>query len=135
MLNGKPPFYDEDSDQARRNILAGSLGLPSSLLPPARDILSKLPHNPGQRLGLKGLSEIEVHPFSNGVDWDRLERCEYELAYKPRYVATRFRDRAPPSRSLEILKKMLESFNYDRPGAQIETSIAVQDENVYQTIG
>lgn len=74
MLIGMPPFYSEDDDQALRNITLGALDLPGSLSPPARDILPMLlRHSPGERLGANGPSEIEAHPFSSSIDWEKLK--------------------------------------------------------------
>lgn len=101
MLTGMPPFYGEDPDQSRRNILAGVPTLPDSLLPSAMDILLNLLNcNPDQRLGVSGPSEIKDHPFFDGNDWEKLGRCEYQPYYKSRRIATIFRDQAPPPLSL-----------------------------------
>lgn len=128
MLTGMPPFYNEDPDQARRNIVMGVPALPDSLLPSARDILlNLLHHDPDQRLGANGPSEIEAHPFFDGVDWDKLGRCEYQPQYVSRRIATIFRDQAPPSVSIV---DMFVGFNFVRPGCQTEDSMAVQDESV-----
>lgn len=124
MLTGMPPFYSEHDEQAFRNISWGALDLPSTLSPPARDILSRLLHyNPGERLGANGASEIEAHPFFNNIDWDKVETGEYEAPYKPRHVATIFRDQAPAPVSIG---DMFVGFSYPRPaeGSQIHELLA-----------
>lgn len=128
MLTGMPPFYSGNPDQARRNILAGFPTLPDSLLPSARDMLLNLLNcNPDQRLGASGASEIKSHPFFDGVDWEKIGRCEYQPYYKSRHIATIFEDQAPPP--LSLWDKFV-GFNYQRPGSQTEGSTAVQDENI-----
>lgn len=39
----------------------------------AQDLINRLIiHNPSQRLGANGSTEVKAHPFFRGVDWDNL---------------------------------------------------------------
>ncbi len=68
MLTGLPPFYDENTNEMYRKILAEPLHFPGpEIVPPAaRDLLTKLLNRDATlRLGSNGASEIKVHiPFS-----------------------------------------------------------------------
>lgn len=123
MLTGMPPFYNVDSDEFRRNIISGPLCLPASLPASARDILSKLLNRePEQRLGTQGPQEIEDHHFFNGIELGRLERFEYEPTFKPRCVATVFRDRAPSPVPLSELLATFNGFSFPKPETETKTS-------------
>ncbi|PKI41127.1 hypothetical protein CRG98_038655, partial [Punica granatum] len=48
----------------------------AKLSPEAKDLISKLLCNVNQRLGANGASEIKVHPWFNGIQWDQLYQME-----------------------------------------------------------
>lgn len=63
MLTGLPPFYDENTNEMYRKILAEPLHFPGpEIVPPAaRDLLTKLlDRDATKRLGTNGASEIKV---------------------------------------------------------------------------
>lgn len=63
MLTGLPPFYDENTNEMYRKILAEPLHFPGpEIVPPAaRDLLTKLlDRDAARRLGTNGASEIKV---------------------------------------------------------------------------
>lgn len=63
MLTGLPPFYDENTNEMYRKILAEPLHFPGpEVVPPAaRDLLQKLlDRDATRRLGTNGASEIKV---------------------------------------------------------------------------
>ena len=63
MLTGLPPFYDENTNEMYRKILAEPLHFPGpEIVPPAaRDLLTKLlDRDATRRLGTNGASEIKV---------------------------------------------------------------------------
>jgi serum/glucocorticoid-regulated kinase 2 len=63
MLTGLPPFYDENTNEMYRKILAEPLHFPGpEIVPPAaRDLLTKLlDRDASRRLGTNGASEIKV---------------------------------------------------------------------------
>ncbi|KAF2995334.1 hypothetical protein E8E13_001721 [Curvularia kusanoi] len=88
MLTGMPPFYDDNNEQRRRNILDQPVNFPDSVDPIAIDLLSKLlDRTPESRLGTGGTLSIQAHPFFHTVDWQRLLFRKYEVPFMPGYVA------------------------------------------------
>ncbi|KAF2763684.1 Pkinase-domain-containing protein [Teratosphaeria nubilosa] len=86
MLTGLPPFYDENTNEMYRKILAEPLTFPGpEIVPPAaRDLLTKLlDRDPTRRLGTNGASEIKAHPFFHSIDWRKLLDRKYEPSFKP----------------------------------------------------
>lgn len=84
MLTGLPPFYSEDVQERRRNILSKPLETTNLLPASAQDLISKLLiRNPNERLGANGASEIKSHPFFGDIDWTKVLRREYEPAFNP----------------------------------------------------
>ncbi|GAW20980.1 hypothetical protein ANO14919_104930 [Xylariales sp. No.14919] len=86
MLTGLPPFYDENTNEMYRKILAEPLHFPGSdVVPPAaKDLLTKLLNrDPTQRLGANSSVEIKSHPFFHAIDWRKLLQRKYEPAFKP----------------------------------------------------
>jgi serum/glucocorticoid-regulated kinase 2 len=73
MLTGLPPFYDENTNEMYRKILAEPLHFPGpDVVPPAaRDLLTRLlDRDATRRLGSNGASEIKVSRclVMNGID-------------------------------------------------------------------
>ncbi|KAH7120728.1 hypothetical protein EDB81DRAFT_233421 [Dactylonectria macrodidyma] len=133
MLTGLPPFYHEDSEEVHRKILSEPLHLPDSLPLSAQDILAKLlMRQPEDRLGAKGASEIQVHPFFDGIVWGKVARREYEPAFKPPEFSRYFQapvcwvQRPPPT-----LAEMFRGFSYNRPiklgSESFSPSVAAKD--------
>ena len=49
----------------------------------AKDIIRKLTeHDPNKRLGINGWSDIRDHPYFKGIDWEKVNRREYDLENK-----------------------------------------------------
>ena len=79
-------FYDENTNEMYRKILAEPLHFPSpDIVPPAaRDLLTKLlDRDATRRLGSNGASEIKAHPFFHSIDWRKLLDRKYEPSFKP----------------------------------------------------
>nr|GLL42716.1 serine/threonine-protein kinase tricorner [Ipomoea trifida] len=78
MLVGYPPFYSDDPMSTCRKIVnwKSHLKFPEEarLSPEAKDLISKLLCNVSRRIGSKskGADEIKVHPWFEGIDWDRI---------------------------------------------------------------
>lgn len=81
FLYGYPPFHDDTPDRVFQNILRGEIDWPplevdedEKICPPlAKDLIRKLlVLDPPQRLGYSGADEIKLHPFFDGVIWDKL---------------------------------------------------------------
>ena len=90
MLTGLPPFYDENTNDMYRKILAEPLHFPGpEIVPPAaRDLLTRLlDRDPTKRLGVNGASEIKAHPFFHSIDWRKLLDRKYEPSFKPSVVS------------------------------------------------
>ncbi|XP_074316096.1 uncharacterized protein LOC141652491 isoform X2 [Silene latifolia] len=80
MLVGYPPFYSDDPMTTCRKIVNWRTHLKypeeARLTPEATDLISKLLCNVDQRLGSNGADEIKVHPWFNGIDWERIYQTE-----------------------------------------------------------
>ncbi|KAL1296948.1 hypothetical protein AAFC00_004552 [Neodothiora populina] len=92
MLTGLPPFYDENTNDMYRKILAEPLHFPGpEIVPPAaRDLLTRLlDRDANKRLGVNGAAEIKAHPFFHSIDWRKLLDRKYEPSFKPNVVDER----------------------------------------------
>ncbi|KAK4554554.1 Serine/threonine-protein kinase [Recurvomyces mirabilis] len=92
MLTGLPPFYDENTNEMYRKILAEPLHFPGpEIVPPAaRDLLTRLlDRDASRRLGSNGAAEIKAHPFFHSIDWRKLLDRKYEPSFKPSVVDER----------------------------------------------
>ncbi|XP_051139448.1 probable serine/threonine protein kinase IRE4 isoform X2 [Andrographis paniculata] len=76
FINGIPPFNAEHPEVIFDNILNRKIpwtSVPSEMSYEAQDLINRLlVHDPNQRLGANGASEVKAHPFFSGVDWDNL---------------------------------------------------------------
>ncbi|XP_022156596.1 serine/threonine-protein kinase 38-like isoform X2 [Momordica charantia] len=80
MLVGYPPFYSDDPMSTCRKIVNWRTHLKfpeeAKLSPMAKDVISRLLCNVNQRLGTNGADEIKVHPWFEGIEWERLYQME-----------------------------------------------------------
>lgn len=91
MLAGLPPFYDDNNELRRRNILEQPVHFPDFMEPSATDLLSKLlDHNPERRLRAGGAADIKAHAFFQGLDWQKLLSRRWEPVFIPDYVVDTF---------------------------------------------
>ncbi|XP_050233224.1 probable serine/threonine protein kinase IRE4 isoform X2 [Mercurialis annua] len=76
LITGIPPFTAERPEIIFDNILNRKIPwppVPESMSYEAQDLINRLiTHDPDQRLGANGSSEVKSHPFFRGVDWDNL---------------------------------------------------------------
>ncbi|KAF2324543.1 hypothetical protein GH714_015151 [Hevea brasiliensis] len=76
LLTGIPPFTAESPEIIFYNILNRKIPwppVPDSMSYEAQDFINRLiTHDPNQRLGANGSTEVKSHPFFRGVDWDNL---------------------------------------------------------------
>ncbi|KAI3688902.1 hypothetical protein L2E82_46829 [Cichorium intybus] len=76
LLTGTPPFNSDHPERIFNNILNAKIpwpSVPNEMSYEAQDIINRfLIHDPNQRLGAHGSSEVKEHPFFNGVNWDTL---------------------------------------------------------------
>lgn len=84
MLNGLPPFYDNNTQRMYEKILHAELQFPTHFSREARSLLrGMLERRVGDRLGSNGASEIKEHPFFHGLDWDAVARREVAPEFVP----------------------------------------------------
>ncbi|XP_021768821.1 serine/threonine-protein kinase tricorner-like isoform X1 [Chenopodium quinoa] len=80
MLVGYPPFYSDDPMTTCRKIVNWRTHLKfpeeAKISPEAKDLIGKLLCNVNQRLGSNGANEIKVHPWFDGIDWERIYQME-----------------------------------------------------------
>lgn len=77
MLSGKPPFssYDGNLTTIVKLILENKPFYPIYFSAEATDLIAKLlKSHPKERLGSKGVEEIQKHPFFKGIQWDLLRK-------------------------------------------------------------
>ncbi|KAJ8768440.1 hypothetical protein K2173_021593 [Erythroxylum novogranatense] len=76
MLVGYPPFYSDEPMSTCRKIVNWRTYLKfpeeAKLSREAKDLISKLLCNVGQRLGTKGAEEIKAHQWFKGIEWGNL---------------------------------------------------------------
>ncbi|CAN0905806.1 Probable serine/threonine protein kinase IRE4 [Linum grandiflorum] len=85
LITGIPPFTAEQPEMIFDNILNRKIpwpSVPGEMSRDAQDLIERLLiHNPDQRLGANGPSEVKSHPFFRGVDWENL--ASLEAAFVP----------------------------------------------------
>ncbi|KAL3640836.1 hypothetical protein CASFOL_015804 [Castilleja foliolosa] len=76
FITGIPPFNAAHPENIFDNILNRKIpwpSVPDEMSCDAQDLIDRLlVHNPDERLGARGASEVKAHPFFSGVDWDNL---------------------------------------------------------------
>ncbi|XVE69918.1 hypothetical protein DITRI_Ditri10aG0029900 [Diplodiscus trichospermus] len=76
FITGIPPFTAEHPEIIFDNILNRKIpwpSIPSEMSYEAQDLINRfLVHDPNQRLGANGSTEVKEHAFFNGVNWDSL---------------------------------------------------------------
>ena len=87
MFCGYHPFYSEDREEIRKNILGSPIEYPEHLSMEAMNFLSKLMNRkPEKRLGNGGGKEIRNHKFFETIDFEALYRKELEAPFVPELV-------------------------------------------------
>ncbi|KAI3673154.1 hypothetical protein L6452_39270 [Arctium lappa] len=76
LITGTPPFNSDHPERIFYNILNAKIpwpSFPNEMSNEAQDMINRfLNHDPNQRLGAHGSSEVKAHPFFRGVNWDTL---------------------------------------------------------------
>ncbi|KAI9102535.1 hypothetical protein DFS34DRAFT_609584 [Phlyctochytrium arcticum] len=81
MLCGFHPFYSEDREDIRLNILDAPIDFPGHVHPVAQDFISQLlQRDPTKRMIRKS---IQQHEFFKGVDWVKLFNKEVDVPFRP----------------------------------------------------
>ena len=87
MLNGIPPFYDENISVMYRNIVTAPVVFTSSRVSEeAKDfVLALLDRNPQTRLGSgeADVNAIKGHKWFSGIDWNAVENKKVKPAWVP----------------------------------------------------
>eukprot|EP01133_Synstelium_polycarpum_P003623 gene3623-4151_t len=85
MLTGLPPFYSQNVSMMYQKILNGELKIPSYITPEAKSLLEGLlTREVDKRLGSKSGSDVKNHPWFKNIDWEKLDRKEIEVHFKPK---------------------------------------------------
>jgi hypothetical protein len=70
MLYSKPPWHDPNVNSIFKSILYGEIKFPPEANQEAVSLVRGFcVKDPGKRLGVNGIHEIQVHPFFAGLDW------------------------------------------------------------------
>ncbi|KAK4490331.1 hypothetical protein RD792_001005 [Penstemon davidsonii] len=87
FLTGIPPFTTNHPEIIFDNILNRKIpwpSVPDEMSYEAQDLIDRLLlHDPDQRLGAKGASEVKSHSFFSGVDWDNLTLLKAAFVPQP----------------------------------------------------
>lgn len=84
MLTGRPPFSSKNRNQLYINTIKGHITWPTGMSEEAKDLLTKLLHRrPEERLGSKGVQDIQNHPFFAGLDWQKANAKQLEPEFVP----------------------------------------------------
>ncbi|KAI9203541.1 molecular mechanism For the regulation of protein kinase B Akt By hydrophobic motif phosphorylation [Polychytrium aggregatum] len=86
MLCGYHPFYSDDREQIRYNILHSVVEYPDHCSPESKDIISRfLQRNPSLRLGASAADGLEIrsHPFFSSIDFTKLFNKEILPPFRP----------------------------------------------------
>ncbi|KYQ91663.1 protein kinase 2 [Tieghemostelium lacteum] len=86
MLTGLPPFYSQNVSMMYQKILNGELKIPSYISADAKSLLEGLlTREVDKRLGSRGGgAEVKSHPWFKTIDWEKLDRKEVEVHFKPK---------------------------------------------------
>lgn len=148
MLEGLPPFYDEDVGEMNRKILRQPLYFDAAhFTPEAMSLLEGLlQRDPEKRLGSGPTDYLEItsHPFFKDINWEDLYNRKYEPSFKPhlvnptdvRYFDPEFTSQVPRhSVTNEKLSKSsqraFDGFSYVSPS--LEQAIAAKRKSVRAT--
>lgn len=126
MLNGLPPFYNENVNAMYKSVLRDEIKFPSSIAGEVKDLISKLlDRNPKTRLGSgkSDADEIKAHPFFNGIDW----KAVFEKKIKPEWV--------PTLKSLTDVTNFDEEFLAEPTGFSFEDPSLIDDETQKSFVG
>jgi len=86
MIDGNPPFWDEDDELMVNNILDMELCFSNNFSDDCADFISQLlSRNPKKRMGygIEGLIKIKRHPWFEGLDWVKVYKKEIDPLFKP----------------------------------------------------
>lgn len=80
FIEGSPPYYSRDRDTLFRNIVAASLSAPARCsLKCQQLIVALMQRDPAKRLGRDRTSDVRLHRFFRGLDFDQVLRREVRV--------------------------------------------------------
>ncbi len=84
MLNGLPPFYDQNVETMYKKIMTERLVFPEHFSAEACDLLrGMLTRDPAKRLGAGGAKEIMRMPFFASLDWEAVMARQVPAEFIP----------------------------------------------------
>lgn len=86
LMVGELPFQLHSEDY-KKGIILTPLDFPDTIHPVAVDLLSRLLEvDPTKRMccGPTGIDELKLHPFFDGLDFDKLENCQLITPFVPK---------------------------------------------------
>mmetsp|Transcript_3896 Transcript_3896/g.5838 ORF Transcript_3896/g.5838 Transcript_3896/m.5838 type:complete len:784 (-) Transcript_3896:24-2375(-) len=136
MLEGLPPYYDDDIRRMNDQILHAPLTFDANFSREAKDLLTKLlARNPTKRLGYgeKDAKDIMQHPFFAEINWDDLYHRRITPEFKPhlanqtdtRYFDPQFTSQTPKDSYVEshlsdTQQNAFNGFSYMCPTASVD---------------
>jgi len=125
MLVGLPPFYSRDCNEMYDRILHDKLRFPPHVSENARSLITELlQRDPKKRLGSgsQGAKEIELHPFFESINWEKLYNREYKPPFNPNVNgALDLKNFDPQFLNEPVPKSLIDES--DRPGLQVDVEI------------
>jgi serum/glucocorticoid-regulated kinase 2 len=116
MLNGKPPFSSQNRNQLYINTIKGQITWPEGISNEARDLLSKLLHRrPEERLGSRGIKEIQNHPFFTSLDWEAVYHKRVTPPFLPACVDDNWDLSGPDFNNPIIVNEWMRSPSVENP--------------------
>jgi len=129
MIDGNPPFWDENDDRMIRNILDMELSFGEYFSDECADFISLLlQRNIKDRLGYGQdcLVKIKRHAWFQNIDWVKVYKREIEPVFKPHTdndglvnFDTTFTDLAPElsygEGGLNLVEDFFKGFSYNAP--------------------
>jgi len=77
MLDGWPPFHDQDRKRLMANIKFAQLAMPPEFSQEARSFIEQVMHRePFQRLGHRSTDEVKAHAYLKPIDFEALMKRE-----------------------------------------------------------
>lgn len=92
LLAGITPFFNTNRTRMFRSIQTEELKFPQYFSSDACNLIARLMEKtPAMRLGAqKGIREVQLHPWCQGINWDRVLNREYDPPIQPRLRGSNF---------------------------------------------
>lgn len=81
MIEGQSPFMDENNSKVFANIMERNFQFSKKFDENSIDLINKLLQiNPADRLGYKNMNELKMHPFFEGINFEKINKGEYDAS-------------------------------------------------------